>query len=227
MENELLEWKKIVFEARGKYYELNYFTMTQLLSLRQKLGAMNASSEGALVPSNILVLLQSISSEVTSEFVCGVVKGVVGGNIEHEEPVACELERTLDSPFLVSSPKDNVEVEKPTLTEDELTPEQKKIMIYVVQRLQCPKLLVLKAFEENRGKDMNRYDFKEWCGKNQAKYNYEDEDGYQSDDDSLSQQSYDETFQFTHLLASSCKCPYILMRKLGFIIISYCSSGIY
>ena len=146
MENELREWNKTVFEARNKFYELNYFTTIQLLLLRQELGAMNAAFGNANVPSNILALLRSISFDVTSENVCRVVKDLVA------------------------------DLSKPKLQEDQLTHEQKGILTFVVQRLGCPKLLVLKAFEMNQGKEMNGYDCIKWCNKNLTEYKYEDED---------------------------------------------------
>lgn len=200
MEDELKVWKNQVFQAREKFYELNYFTTTQLLSLRQELGALNASSSGALVPSNILVLLQSISSEVTSEFVCDVVKGVADNSAVLEQSSTHEVLHPVDS-ATPSAAEDHEKNEKPTITEEELTDEQKSIMIYVLQRLECSKALVLKAFEENKGKDMNKNDFKKWCSDNLHVYDYEDEDGDISEDDSVSQQGSEDpdgAFEFIH-----------------------------
>ena len=198
MEEELREWKKTVFEARNKFYELNYFTTIQLLVLRQELGAMNAAFGNANVPSNILALLRSISFNITSDNVCKVVKDLVAdpslviGSPNHEESCVDQNERTLKTPILVRSVPEE-RIEKPKLQEDELTDEQKGIMTFVVQRLSCSKLLVLKAFEINQGKEMNKYEYKKWCIDHLTKYRYEDEDEYLSEEDSVSQQSSEET----------------------------------
>ena len=198
MEEELRQWKKTVLEARNKFYELNYFTTIQLLLLRQELGAMNAAFGNANVPSNILALLRSISFNITSENVCRVVKNLVAdpslviGSPNHEESCVDQNERTLKTAIL-AQPVQEERIEKPKLQEDELTDEQKGIMTFVVQRLSCSKLLVLKAFEINQGKEMNKYEYKKWCIDHLTKYRYEDEDEYLSEEDSVSQQSSEET----------------------------------
>ena len=185
MEEELKKWNETVFEARNNFYELNYFTTIQLLLLRQELGALSAASDTTHVPSSILALLQSVSPEITSQEVCKAVKGaadhslMVGGAV-FEQSTGYEA----DIPIFVDS-KDKVESDKPILQEDQLSDEQRGIMAYVVQRLNCSKLLVLKSFEVNEGKDMNKYEYKKWCNNNLDVYEYKDEDN-ESEDDSVS-----------------------------------------
>ena len=65
MEQELFTWQKEVDAAREKYYELNYYTTTQLLFLREELGKMNNLVSASQFPPNVLPLLQSISHQVT------------------------------------------------------------------------------------------------------------------------------------------------------------------
>lgn len=208
MEDELIEWNRTVFGARQRCYELNYFTTVQLLTLRRELGAVNTSSDTSCVPSNVILLLQSISSEVTSENVCDVVRDPCSsvGSTVLEQSTSGTIERSVNmcTPISVDSVNDEVVIQKPTLKEDELTDEQKGVMAFVVQRLNCPKLLVLKGFEVNHGKVMNRYDYKKWCSDNLAVYkDYEDDDASISEDDSVSQQSSDET-DFGNPMEFSC-----------------------
>lgn len=199
MEDELRDWKKAVFDARNRFYELNYFTTIQLLTLRQELGALNNATHTGDVPPHVLMLLHSISSQVTSENVRKIVREVadpfstVGSPPILEHSTAEEDERSVKTPILIDTT--GVELgrsDRPTLNYDALTDEQKDIMAYVIQRANCSPLLVLKAFEECKGKDMNRFEYKKWCSDNIGKYNYEDEEVSLPDDDSESQQSSDE-----------------------------------
>ena len=186
MEEELKKWNETVFEARNKFYELNYYTTIQLLLLRQELGALSAASDIIHVPSNILALLQSISPKVTSEKVCEAFKEArdCSGDAVLEQSTCFEDDNP-GTPFFLDSANDKEESDKPTLQEDELSEKQRGVMAYVVQRLNCSKLLVLKSFEVNEGKDMNKYDHKKWCNSNIGVYKYEDEDNV-SEDDSVS-----------------------------------------
>lgn len=64
MEQELTTWQKEVDTTREKYYELNYYTTTQLLCLREELGKINNKISSQFQPI-VLPLLQSISHQVT------------------------------------------------------------------------------------------------------------------------------------------------------------------
>jgi hypothetical protein len=159
MECELREWNDTVFKARHRFYELNYFTTVQLLMLRQKLGSIHD-----LHPT-VLVLLQGISSEIQSENIRRVVREVAGESSIIVSTTE-DNERTVNSPassgaastFDISSHR-----QKPTLTEEELSVEKKSIMLFIVQKLDCSKMLVLRTFEECEGKSMDRYDYLKYC----------------------------------------------------------------
>ena len=64
---------------------------------------------------------------------------------------------------------------KPCLTEQDLSNEQRKIFIDLVDYQGYSSLLVLKAFEES-AKSANQYDIYDWCDANYAKFNFEEED---------------------------------------------------
>lgn len=49
MENELQKWKDEIKEARERFYELNNYTVLQLLSLRSELGKLKSTAAHASV----------------------------------------------------------------------------------------------------------------------------------------------------------------------------------
>ena len=79
MEEELQTWEEEVRLARKEYYELNYYTTLQLLTLRQELGRLKISEQPRAhtqIKPQVLALLESISTEITSPRVWEVVKSV-------------------------------------------------------------------------------------------------------------------------------------------------------
>ncbi len=73
-----------------------------------------------------------------------------------------------DSPKVTSKDSD-----MPELTENELKDEQREILQYVIKRINCSKNLVLKAFELNKGENMDKFDYRDWCSKHQHDYDFE------------------------------------------------------
>ncbi|XP_064404373.1 E3 ubiquitin-protein ligase RNF213-like isoform X3 [Halichondria panicea] len=69
LERDMVTWKQIMESARDKYYELNYFTTLQLLQLRKELGILSQTSTNHKVEYNILMLLKSVSPQVSSRVV--------------------------------------------------------------------------------------------------------------------------------------------------------------
>ena len=84
MEHELMGWKGEVTQKRGDFYELNYFTTLQLLTLRRELGVIKSkpNSGPADVTPNVLALLESISTEVTAPYVHVVVQNIISDSIK-------------------------------------------------------------------------------------------------------------------------------------------------
>ena len=79
MEEELQMWEEEVRQARKEYYELNYYTTLQLLTLRQELGRLKTSGQPCThtqINPHVLALLESISTEITSPHVWEVVKSI-------------------------------------------------------------------------------------------------------------------------------------------------------
>ena len=79
MEEELQVWEDQVRQTRDQYYELNYYTTLQLLTLRKELSRLNSSDQPRAhtqINPHVLALLESISTEITSPDVWEVVKSV-------------------------------------------------------------------------------------------------------------------------------------------------------
>ncbi len=196
MEDELSEWKKMVEEKRRDFYQLNYFSTLQLLTLRKELGTIkNSERSRAVVSPDVIALLQSISSQINSDLVCDVVHGVASVPItevmEAEDVVEDDVPH---QSFNADSSMDeiNASADKQTLakstvstnlTEDDLSFEEKAIMDHIIQRLSFPKPLILKALETYRGKggEWDKYDIQSWCNDN-FKY-YEEEEGDFADEE--------------------------------------------
>ena len=66
LENDLKRWKREIQEQRDHFYELNYYTIQQLLLLREELGRLKEPG-GTLVKPEAMALLQSISRDVPGD----------------------------------------------------------------------------------------------------------------------------------------------------------------
>ena len=155
MEDDLDSWEKKVKESRSHHYELNYYTMLQLLKLRKELGLVRESPT-KLVDPQILALLESISPKVTSGNVQSVISSL------EKELAAVEMPPSSSLSSLKTS-------HNPQLTENDLTDSQKKIFTDLVEYKEYPKLLVLKAFEQLPS-TANLYDIQDWCNEEDGKY---------------------------------------------------------
>ena len=192
MEEELGNWKKLVRNKREDFYELNYYTTVQLLTLRKELGRVMQSGKKDDVSPEVLSLLQSISNGITprivSNTVCRVTtegEGLHASSFEVNElplddTIADDDHTTMgcdDSELDNSGERDNVPVnprtdipaaesdistQVPSLTEDSLSVELRGIMEDICTRLACSKKLVLKCFEE-LGDKLDKYDYEQWC----------------------------------------------------------------
>ena len=79
LEEDLQTWKSQLAQQRDNFYELNYFTTPQLLSLREELGQFKGSEVPARpVKQEVMTLLQSISRELSSDTIKNEVQTVNG-----------------------------------------------------------------------------------------------------------------------------------------------------
>lgn len=206
MEVELDNWKDSVHNSRQDFYELNYYTTVQLLALRREL-----SMERDVAP-NVLFLLLSISSEVTSSNVREIVTHVITRvppryfspetTIQSGTTKAQMLHPETKEAVFGKYPKEcKTFSDMPEIKEEDLTEDEMKTLTYVVRALDCSKFLVLKAFEEFRGSDevMDRYDYRDWCNENLDKFEFEDQSSSDSEDedDAMSMSSGDSELEDT------------------------------
>ena len=75
METVLESWMNEVNEKRDKFYELNYYTTSQLLALSEGLGQFSSNLHGSpSIKADVMNLLHSISQNVTLEEIKTVLK---------------------------------------------------------------------------------------------------------------------------------------------------------
>ena len=168
---ELDSWNFNVKCMRNDYYELNYYTTTQLLMLRQSLVKLKNNDSISLDP-DILALLQSINPKIETQLVMSAIAETIQ-NVSQQDvqsEISLEVDMGAESQVFpgqasgLVSP--NLIMNKPSLpqlTEDDLSNTQKMIMEFVVEQLDCKKLLVLKVFEDHTSGKKDKYDYIDLC----------------------------------------------------------------
>ena len=117
MEKKLEHWKKEVDDKRRQFYELNYFTTPQLLSLCEELGQFKCvDDQHKPIKSEVMTLLQSISREVTANNVKEQVQSVCAISQEQSLEEAQLLGSPKHSPSIVLSSQPNVYCSLATLS---------------------------------------------------------------------------------------------------------------
>ena len=111
MENDLEKWTKEVEDKRSQFYELNYFTTPQLLSLCEELGQFKCVvDQQKPINPEVMSLLQSITREVTASNVKEQVKIVCA--IQKQSFAEAQLLGSSNTPKLSNSiplpPQSNV-----------------------------------------------------------------------------------------------------------------------
>ena len=97
MEKDLENWKNELSDHKDQFYELNYFTTPQLLSLREELGQFKTSLNSTKpVKSEAMSLLQCLSREITSNLVKDEVQ-VVCAIIQEQELTESTFDRQTTS----------------------------------------------------------------------------------------------------------------------------------
>lgn len=193
MEDELQKWKNEVKLIRADYYELNYFTNLQLTKLRKDLGILKTHANISSVSPAVVALLQSVSMNITREAVVSVVRKVATSPLcstsksvtitshSHNE-ARCQYPykaETSNTRIPQENAVDSTCTNRSRLLANKLSNEQNEIFMYNLHRFGFPQLLILKAFEECKGK-VNKYDVQQWCTENADKYQFHDD---KSDDE--------------------------------------------
>lgn len=208
MEEELAQWEEDVKSQRENFYELNYYTTLQLLTLRRELGRLKGPGKKAVTISpEVLALLQSISTEVGPSHVISVInKVLLQAKVEPEPKSPLAMELPGDSPKNIevddvagASSDHSLEVDtphakaqdstedRPTFSEEDLSEELKGYITTIASRVDCDRRLILKAIEV-LGKKETRIDYEKWCVENEDNYSFPD-DGTSGDEESSASES--------------------------------------
>ena len=197
MERRLHAWNDEVVHARKMFYELNYYTTTQLLMLRKDMAQMkNRDMPCTLCPS-ALALLQSVSATVNMDTVCNVVHRVCGQHFEvlfdgpiqqHVECSTFPAEPSLSATILASIDEhtSSTSAAKSIISkcdESALSIEQMEIITYLTERFQYNEKRVLKALQEC-GEDY--YECLNWCNENDGLLSFSDDEEETESDGEMS-----------------------------------------
>ena len=187
MEEELVKWNKEVTLARKKFYELNYYTMRQLLVLRRELGGLK-SVRSLIKWGQVMVLLESISSEITPSALENLVQAVdsqplkeISQDEEAHSPVypstPAEVDHSVESILLPplpsvdqlasgrESPTDTGQsASRPRLSLEDLNDEQKAHFTDIIEGYGYCEMTALRAIEEVGDGDWN--DIENWLEEN-------------------------------------------------------------
>ena len=186
LEDVLRDWECDIQVARTQFYQLNYYTTFQLLTLRREFSRYKASSS-MYVPPNILALLHSVSpqigesTDVVQDAVMRAISEVQSsptnsnGDI-HSALVSSKRSRVCDnrSSSNTSSYTCTNDSLDHSSTIDDLNSEQRQVFTRCVQSFGYSKSHVFKAFEEC-GPNANKYDIEQWCDNH-------DEDDYDQEE---------------------------------------------
>ena len=130
MEEELQTWEEEVRQTREQYYELNYYITLQLLTLRNELGRLKTSEQPRAhtqIKPQVLTLLESISTEITSPCVWEIVKSITAEQQQGEASVFTAQHHTSTEMFAPSTAGTTSQVvpsiqpAQPSLADDILT----------------------------------------------------------------------------------------------------------
>ena len=182
MESKLDNWKGCIALARKEYYELNYYTTIQLLTLRQTLGVFKEGGKDVVVPAEVLALLQSIHPKVDKSIVIKAVHMTISNSrvsVAQNSSMASELNEDFDTSGIsessmlsnkhTSEHSSRVETRSIAMLEllhEDLTEQQRVTIAYVTSRIGCSENLVLKALKTLPIDESDDHDYANWCAKN-------------------------------------------------------------
>lgn len=215
MEEELSKWKEDVKSQRESFYELNFYTTLQLLTLRRELGRLKEPGNTVTISPEVLALLQSISTQVGPSHVISAVNQILQEAKTEPEPKPAPVgeappdsqkdieEKKADDAVEVASTKrasedmDTPESKEkhgakqgPMFSEDDLSEELKGYITTISSRVDCSRKRVLEAFKV-LGKTLTRIDYENWCVDNMDNYVFDDEETSSEEESSGSESDSD------------------------------------
>ena len=206
MEAELESWNHSVKCMRDDYYELNYYTTSQMLTLRQSLAKFKYT-EAVNLEAEILFLLQSINPEVESKLVEGAIVVVIKETLDFEETEVTkkvddgESRDNIEKPSKIDGKlRNDLPKELECANEKELSENQKMMMTFVIQKMKFTENLVLKALEKYPNIE-DKVDFLPLCVKLHNE-NSDSEDASCSDE---SETSSSDQYEYDDAVSTSSK----------------------
>jgi len=192
MEKELNSWNDEIKDMRNDYYELNYYTTSQLLMLRQALVKFKLD-EGIGMDADILALLYSIHPKIESHNVIKAITVAATNSVVMKPKITMEAGKNDELKDALQRTKYEGETHQfkaensglQILKEEELSDIQREIMSFIINQIYCTKELVLKIFHQHFSEDKNKYDYLQLCTQNQIDSDYdlsEDESVTSSED---------------------------------------------
>ena len=200
MEDDKDCWLKKVNTERMNVYELNYFTMPQILTLREELGLF--SIERAVIGPSVMNLLQGISKkQITPEIMNDVIKEIElnptqiitfdtaeQANVntrDLENNVTAKSETTLltssstEYPTIIQQngleeQDDDNNYPHPKINVKDLSQEEESLFNSFKTADEFHELLLLLAIEKlrNSSDTITGTNVSEWCGENENEYEY-------------------------------------------------------
>ena len=207
MEDELELWNKEVTKTRNEFCELNYYTTRQLLVLRSELAKMKKS--GPAIPQSqqaqVIVLLQSISSKVTTKSVEDIVQCItcqlLEGGVDAEPPLDSSVNQFGDT-LLRVEPMDEPltfvshvhSTHHTSLCREQLNKKQEEYFLSMKDEFRFCDETALKAIEEVGNGDWNEY--LNWVhakgGQYEEQFRKEDEEEEEEEEGEEEEQHEDE-----------------------------------
>ena len=167
MENELMLWKKTIKSMRDDFYELNYYTTSQLLMLRQALMKLKLG-DSVTLNEDILALLHSIHAQIDFQSVKNAIK------LETDKSGIMPIDKLVEIDKAIGLEADSERTEQDKqhteavnsfqrLTEENLSNVQKEIMTFIVNQICCKRELVLKVFQDHFSEEKSKHYYLELC----------------------------------------------------------------
>ena len=198
MENELMWWKKTIKSMRDDFYELNYYTTSQLLMLRQALMKLKLG-DSVTLNEDILALLHSIHPQIDFQSVKNAIK------LETDKSGIMPIDKLVEIDKVIGLEADSERTEQDKqhteavnsfqlLTEENLSNVQKEIMTFIVNQICCKRELVLKVFQDHFSEEKSKHYYLELCTRYQNNGNYDisDDNSVTSSEESVSIISEDD-----------------------------------
>ena len=195
MENDLECWLNKVNDERKNIYELNYFTMPQILMLREDLGLFSVEQES--IRYNVMNLLYGVSKEVMPGDMRTVIEEMESNHLrkkeqtdgtntitqQHSEKKSkkknahssnSESSRNIQQTGLEEQDnKTMIDQPNPSITVNDLNTEE-KLVHDELKQLEIHELLILFAIEKFRDSDLE--DATGWCMDHYEEYSFPESD---------------------------------------------------